>query len=125
MGVDGAGSQGKYNFTGGDKIVFEAEVRNLGDREGSYVAQVYLLQRVSQVTQPLKQLVAFQRVYVKAGEVVTAKMEVEVDRYLKILNREYEWEVEKGVYTFAMLNHGGWDALWTANAGGNVTMDCV
>ncbi|KAF2651489.1 glycoside hydrolase family 3 protein [Lophiostoma macrostomum CBS 122681] len=113
------------NFTGSDTIVFEAEVKNTGERDGSYVAEVYLLQRVSTITQPLKQLVAFQRVYVQAGETASARMEVEVERYLRILNRKYEWEVEPGSYTFAMLDHGGWDALWNANAGGNVTMECV
>ncbi|KAF2448507.1 glycoside hydrolase family 3 protein [Karstenula rhodostoma CBS 690.94] len=113
------------NFTAQDTLVFEADVRNAGDVAGSYVAQVYLLQRVSAISQPLKQLVAFQRVYVGAGETVTARMEVEVERYLRMLDRGYEWVVEKGSYTFAMLDHGGWDALWNADAGGNVTMKCL
>lgn len=118
----GGGSQ---NFTAADTLVFEADVTNTGDVAGSYVAQVYLLQRVSQISQPLKQLVAFQRLYVAAGETVTARMEVEVERYLRILDRGYEWVVEKGTYVFAMLDNGGWDALWNADAGGNVTMKCL
>lgn len=121
----GSTLRGTQNFTATDKIVFEADVTNSGERAGSYVAQVYLLQRVSQITQPLKQLVAFQRVYVEPGETATARMEVDVERYLRILNRKDEWQIEKGVYTFAMLDHGGWDALWNANAGGNVTMECI
>lgn len=122
----GATSRGSsQNFTATDTLVFEADVTNTGSVAGSYVAQVYLLQRVSQISQPLKQLVAFQRVYVGAGETVTARMEVEVERYLRMLDRGYEWVVEKGTYTFAMLDNGGWDALWNANAGGNVTMKCL
>ncbi|KAJ4293538.1 hypothetical protein N0V90_008821 [Kalmusia sp. IMI 367209] len=120
--TSGGGSQ---NFTASDTIVFEADVANTGSVAGSYVAQIYLLQRVSQISQPLKQLVAFQRVYVEPGETVTARMEVEVERYLRMLDRGYEWVVEKGTYTFAMLDHGGWDALWNADAGGNVTMKCL
>lgn len=116
---------GTANFTATDTLVFEADVTNTGDVAGSYVAQVYLLQRVSAISQPLKQLVAFQRVYVGVGETVTARMEVEVERYLRMLDRGYEWVVEKGTYTFAMLDHGGWDALWNADAGGNVTMKCL
>ncbi|KAL5452327.1 hypothetical protein PMIN07_002777 [Paraphaeosphaeria minitans] len=113
------------NFTATDTLVFEADVANTGDVAGSYVAQVYLLQRVSAISQPLKQLVAFQRVYVGEGETVTARMEVDVERYLRMLDRRYEWVVEKGTYTFAMLDNGGWDALWNADAGGNVTMKCL
>ncbi|KAJ4346388.1 uncharacterized protein N0V89_010317 [Didymosphaeria variabile] len=122
-GATSAGSTS--NFTAGDTLVFEADVTNTGDVVGSYVAQVYLLQRVSQISQPLKQLVAFQRVYVEPGSTVTARMEVEVGRYLRMLDRGYEWVVEKGMYTFAMLENGGWDALWNADAGGNVTMKCL
>ncbi|KAF2643591.1 glycoside hydrolase family 3 protein [Massarina eburnea CBS 473.64] len=118
-------SQSTQNFTASDTIVFSADITNTGTRSGSYVAQVYLLQRVSQITQPLKQLVAFQRVYVEPGETVTAHMELEVERYLRMLDRGYEWVVEKGEYIFAMLDHGGWDALWNADVGGNVTMRCV
>ncbi len=48
-------------------------------------------------------------------------MELEVDRYLRILNRRYEWELERGDYVFALLEHGGPDA----NMVTNVTMLCL
>lgn len=112
-------------FAATDTLVFEARIANTGSVAGSYVAQVYLLQRVAQTAQPLKQLVAFQRVYVPAGATVGARMEVDVGRYLRGLDRGYKWGVERGTYVFAMLDHGGWDALWNAEAGGNVTMGCV
>jgi hypothetical protein len=121
----GSTVQGNQNFTAKDTIVFKANVMNTGPVSGSYVAQIYLLQRVSQITQPLKQLVAFQRVTIEPGQTVGVKVELDVERYLKILNRKYEWTVEKGTYVFAMLDNGGWDALWNANAGGNVTMQCI
>ncbi|KAF2008793.1 glycoside hydrolase family 3 protein [Aaosphaeria arxii CBS 175.79] len=117
--------RGTNNFTAEDTIVFEADIRNVGSVSGSYVAQIYLLQRVSQISQPLKQLVAFERVYIDPGQTITARMELDVGRYLRLLDRKYQWTVEKGLYTFAMLDNGGWDALWNANAGGNVTMASV
>lgn len=88
---------------------------------GSYVVQVYLLQRVSQITQPAKQLVAFSRLYLEVGEERTVDLEVEVDRYLRILDRKMEWRVESGEYTFAVLSDGG----VTAEQAGNVTMRCT
>ncbi|KAH8769035.1 glycoside hydrolase family 3 protein [Diaporthe sp. PMI_573] len=108
-------------FTSGDFMNFSVRVKNNGTVYGSYVAQVYLLGRFSSIVQPVKQLVAFQRVYMDAGEETTVNMELDVDRYLTIINRWDEWELEKGEYTFAVLEHGG-DAADTAL---NVTMKSV
>ncbi|KAF2764296.1 glycoside hydrolase [Teratosphaeria nubilosa] len=94
-------------FSVNSTIVFEVTVRNSGALAGSHVPQVYLLQRVSRISQPVLQLVAFARVHLAVGETQVVSMELEVDRYLKILNRRYEWEVEKGDYTFAIMENGG------------------
>ncbi|KAK0440864.1 glycoside hydrolase family 3 protein [Desarmillaria tabescens] len=112
---------GVTTFTSGETITFRVEVTNEGDVAGSYVAQVYLLVRVSTIVRPQKQLVAFERVYLDAGQTKVAMMELEVDRYLRIVNRRYEWELERGEYVFALLEHGGPDA----NTGINVTMLCL
>lgn len=110
----------KSSFSTGDTITFSVTVKNTGGREGSYVPQVYLLGRVSQIVQPVKQLVAFTRVYLEPGEQANVPMDLEVDRYLKILNRKYQWELEKGEYTFALLENGG----TFADTGVNVTLTC-
>ncbi|RFU81651.1 glycoside hydrolase family 3 [Trichoderma arundinaceum] len=98
---------GSQTFGRGDWIDFSVTIQNTGAVSGSYVAQIYLLGRVSTITQPVKQLVAFQRVYLDAGEKRTVSLELEVDRYLMILNRANKWELEKGAYTFALLENGG------------------
>ncbi|KKP03542.1 glycosyl hydrolase family 3 N terminal domain-containing protein [Trichoderma harzianum] len=108
-------------FGGGDWITFSTTVQNTGSVSGSYVAQIYLLGRVSTVTQPVKQLVGFQRVYLNAGEKRTVSIELEVDRYLMILNRANKWELEKGSYTFALLENGGTNA----DTSKSVTLQCV
>lgn len=108
-------------FTSGDTINFSVSIKNNGTVDGSYVTQVYLLGRFSSIVQPVKQLVAFQRVYLAAGEETIVNMDLDVDRYLTIINRWDEWELEKGEYTFAVLEHGG-DA---ADTGLNVTMKSV
>ena len=108
-------------FSAGDTITFTVTVKNTGAVSGSYVPQVYLLGRISTITQPVKQLVAFSRVYLDAGDSIETQMELEVDRYLRILNRRYEWEVEKGEYTFALLENGGMFADTSVNR----TMICI
>jgi hypothetical protein len=114
-------SSSESNFTSGDTIVFTVDVKNIGDRAGSYVPQVYLLGRTSVVTQPVKQLMAFKRVYLNPGEKETVNMELEVDRYLPILDREFEWLLERGEYVFALLE----DSRWDADTSVNVTLSCV
>lgn len=58
--------------------------------------KVYLLQRVSNIVRAQRQLVAFSRVYLDAGESRDVLMDLEVDRYLPIVNRQYVWELETG-----------------------------
>ncbi|KAI1408127.1 glycoside hydrolase family 3 protein [Hypoxylon sp. FL1857] len=111
---------GSLDFKDGDTITFSAVIKNSGAVAGSYVAQVYVLSRVSSIVQPVRQLVAFQRIDIPAGEEITVSLELEVTRYLTILNRKSEWELEKGPYTFALLNHGG-----DANTATNITLNCV
>lgn len=113
-------SKQDFKFESGDTIRFVAHVKNIGLAEGSYVAQVYSLSRVSSIVQPVRQLVAFKREYIKPSEEAMIEMELDVDRYLTILNRQYEWELEKGDYTFALLEHGG-----STDSGFNATMRCI
>lgn len=108
-------------FSKGEELSFAVTVANTGSMAGSYVVQVYLLGRVSQVTQPVRQLMAFKRVYVAAKQNATVTLQVDVDRYLKILNRQGQWELEKGNYTFSILDHSGVDGA----TGKNLTLQCV
>ena len=73
--------------------------------------QIYLLRRrPSSVITADKQLVAFARVEVEVGETKTARLKLEVDRYLPVTNREYERVLEAGQYTFALMDDGSLDA---------------
>jgi hypothetical protein len=88
--------------------------------EGSYVPQVYVLGRVGSITRPAKQLVAFTRVYLAPGESTSVAMDLEVSRYLAILDKGYQWAVEPGEHTFALMENGGAGA----STSGSVTLTC-
>ncbi|KAJ3778545.1 glycoside hydrolase family 3 protein [Lentinula raphanica] len=120
-GFNATSSGGVKTFTAGENITFRATVTNEGDIAGSYVAQVYLLARVSNIVQAARQLVAFTRVYLAAGESREIVMDLEVDRYLPIMNRQNRWELERGIYTFALSASGAPTASTTTN----VTMRCL
>lgn len=113
--------QSVSQFSSGDKLSFSVSIANTGSIAGSHVVQVYLLGRISQVTQPMRQLVAFQRVYIAAKQNATVSLQLDVDRYLRILNRQEEWELEKGTYTFALLENSASDLA----TGLNITLQCV
>jgi beta-glucosidase len=52
----------------GEPVELRVSVRNTGERAGDETVQVYLRDRVSSVTQPVKELKAFQRVTLAPGE---------------------------------------------------------
>ncbi|KAK7453331.1 hypothetical protein VKT23_012010 [Stygiomarasmius scandens] len=122
---------GAHTFSSGDTITFRVTVTNQDTMSGSYVAQVYLLPRVSNIVRPVRQLVAFKRVYLDAGDSRDIEMSLDVDEFLPIVNRKYEWELERGEYTFALLENGGsgmeegMEARMGTGTGVNVTMVCM
>lgn len=70
---------------------------------------------MSSITRPTKQLVAFTRLYLAPGQPTTVSMDLEVSRYLTVLDKGYQWTVEPGEYTFALLENGGADASTATN----------
>ncbi|KAJ5621133.1 beta-glucosidase [Penicillium lagena] len=114
-------TRSKSQFNPHSVITFSVEITNTGSLAGSYTAQVYLLGRVSSITRPVRQLVAFSRAYLSAGETRIVTMDLDVSRYLVILDRRYNWTVESGDYTFALMENGG----NLASTEMNVTLTCT
>lgn len=79
------------------RIEVSVDVRNAGDYDGEEVAQLYVRERWSSVTTPVKLLKGFQRIFLTRGETRTVKFDVPaVD--LAIWNREMKRVVEPGEY---------------------------
>jgi beta-glucosidase len=55
------------------------DVTNTGDREGAEVVQVYIRDRVSSATRPVKELKGFRKVALKPGESTTVEFEITPD----------------------------------------------
>ena len=73
------------------------DVTNSGSREGDEVPQLYIHQRVAEVTQPVMQLKAFQRITLKPGEKKTVDFTITPDM-LSMLNIDMHRVVEPGVF---------------------------
>ena len=62
----------------GDRIKVSFTLSNTGEYDGTEVVQVYVRDRVGSITRPVKELKAFERVSLKAGESRSLELEVPV-----------------------------------------------
>lgn len=71
------------------------EVKNTGGRDGEEVAQLYVVDEVSSVVTPVKQLKRFARESIKQGETKVFNFELTKDD-LKLWGIDRKWKTEKG-----------------------------
>lgn len=88
----------------GEKITVSCEVANNGKRDGADVVQLYVKAPQSNIFKPERELRAFQKVYVKAGESVKVELTVsKADlRYFDI--KENDWVSEDGEYELQLCS---------------------
>ena len=71
---------------------------NNGKVDGAETAQLYVSKTKSAVNRATKELKAFQKVFLKAGESQTVTMEIPVSRFAFYDEAQHGWNVEKGAY---------------------------
>jgi beta-glucosidase len=81
----------------GQSATVSVDVTNTGDREGDEVPQLYIHQRVSTVTRPVKELRGFQRLRLKPGEKATATFQLAPES-LSMLDEHMDRVVQPGVF---------------------------
>jgi len=97
----------------GGEILVEVDVLNEGETDSDEVVQLYGSARTSRVKRPLKQLLAFRRVRVPAGEAVTVSFRIGAnDLAFWDVTRE-RWCVETAQWTLAA---GPSSADWRSTA---------
>jgi beta-glucosidase len=79
------------------EIVLKVDVKNVGDREGEEVVQLYVGREYGSVTRPVKELKGFARVHLEPGQKKTVQFKIHTD-VLSYYNRRMELVVEPGVY---------------------------
>lgn len=78
-----------------DSLTFKVAVKNTGDVDGDEVIQVYFKDILASIARPAKELVAFKRVHIPAGESKTVEFIVNMNQ-LGFYNTEMEFVVEPG-----------------------------
>lgn len=82
-----------------DTIRLRVTVRNTGTRDGAEVIQVYATQRKPSVPRPAKELKAFRKVYLKAGERRTVTIDVLASDLAFYCEETNDWVLESDTFT--------------------------
>jgi beta-glucosidase len=82
-------------IAGDGRTTVTLNVSNTGDRAGSEVVQLYVRDLVSSVTRPVKELKAFRKVFLAAGETAAVELEITPES-LAFYNIDMKYVVETG-----------------------------
>jgi beta-glucosidase len=81
----------------GESIAISFNVKNTGRYTGEEIAQLYIRDRISSVTRPIKELKGFKKVSLEPGETKTVEFQLSSDA-LKFYNRQMEYVIEPGEF---------------------------
>ena len=85
------------NFDNNLSIKVQLEVTNIGDMDGDEVVQLYIRDKVSSVTRPVKELKGYKRVHLKIGETKKVIFEITPDS-LAFYDIDMNYVVESGAF---------------------------
>jgi hypothetical protein len=74
------------------------DVTNIGTRKGSEVVQMYIRDRVSSVTRPIKELRGFEKVWLQPGETTTVNLPITPES-LAFYDIDMHYVVEPGEFS--------------------------
>lgn len=77
-------------------ITFSVNVKNTGDREGAEIVQLYISDLKSSLPRPLKELKAFKKISLKAGEEKTVELTIDKSALSFFDANKHEWIAEPG-----------------------------
>ncbi|WMI68688.1 glycoside hydrolase family 3 C-terminal domain-containing protein [Mangrovimonas sp. YM274] len=82
----------------GENLDVSVTVTNSGNRSGDEVIQVYLTDEKASTPRPIRQLVAFDRIYLKPNESKSIKISI-TPRQLSLINKQTKRVIESGNFT--------------------------
>jgi beta-glucosidase len=98
----------KKSIRSREKVKVSVEVTNSGKISGDEIVQLYIRDRISTVTRPVKELKDFQRISLKAGETRKVVFEISPDK-LSFHNVNMKFTLEPGTFEI-MLGGSSHDA---------------
>ena len=86
----------KTSLTADDKITFTIDVTNTGKYAGSETVQLYISDKQSSVERPVKELKAFNKVYLQPGETRQVSLTIDKSALSFYNDQTGEWTAEPG-----------------------------
>lgn len=85
-----------------DTLSVSFKIKNTGDRDGAEIAQLYVADKESTIYRPKKELRAFKKVFIKAGEEteVTLELDKRAFAFFNVLTND--WFVESGEFVIGV-----------------------
>ena len=88
----------KQQLTNGQQISFIVPVTNTGSRAGSETVQLYIAAKDSKVERPVKELKAFQKVYLQPGETRNVTLTIGTDALSYYDETSGSWRADAGKF---------------------------
>lgn len=88
----------KKEYTAADIVKVSFTIKNTGKTDGAEIAQIYVSQPKASVLRPAKELKAFKKVNLKAGETQTVELELNVKDFAFYNDKTQTWDVEPGEF---------------------------
>ena len=100
----------KFKYSGmeaidnGDRINISCNVTNCGERSGAEVIQLYVSKSTSKVFSPKRELKAFEKIYLAAGESMRVELSVLKSDLKYFSIQDDSWILEDGRYEFQLCS---------------------
>lgn len=85
----------KTQMRSNERITATVRITNTGNFDGEEVVQLYIVDPVASVTQPVKKLKSFQKIFLKKGETRDVNFQIGIEQ-LKFFNSALKWIAEPG-----------------------------
>ncbi|SFA40967.1 beta-glucosidase [Pedobacter suwonensis] len=97
-------SSDKKLYSKSDTLHISFTLKNTGTKYGAEVAQLYVTDPVCTVERPLKELKAFEKVFLKPGETKKVEMSLKVENFAFYDETTHNWNVEAGEFILQLGN---------------------
>ncbi|MBN1117426.1 MAG: glycoside hydrolase family 3 C-terminal domain-containing protein [Bacteroidales bacterium] len=89
----------KTSFTANDEIKVSISVKNTGNLAGAEVIQLYVADKESSLPRPVKELKAFDKVFLEKGETKIVEIKLENSAFSFYDPEIHDWKTEPGQFT--------------------------
>lgn len=95
----GKATTDKASYSENEHVKLTFAVKNTGKVKGAESAQIYISDLKSTVLRPLKELKAFSKVFLEAGESKQVEISLPIKEWAFYNDKTHKWEIEAGKFT--------------------------